>query len=78
MDWGQVFKEFGLPISMLIVFGTSIIKGYLVPGPTHDDVKRQRDRALDMVYELAAVKGEKGESGEKGDRGARGARGLGK
>jgi hypothetical protein len=78
MDWGQVFKEYGLPLSMLLAFGLSIMKGYLVPGPTHDDVKRQRDRALDMVYELAAVKGEKGESGEKGDRGARGARGLGK
>jgi hypothetical protein len=77
MDWVKIFTEFGLPLAMLIVFGTSIIKGYLVPGPTHDDVKRQRDRALDMVYELAAVKGEKGEQGERGEKGTRGARGPG-
>jgi hypothetical protein len=77
MDWGQVFKEFGLPLAMLIAFGTSIQKGWLVPGMTHNDVKAQRDRALDMVYELAAVKGEKGERGEKGEQGTRGARGPG-
>jgi hypothetical protein len=77
MDWGQIFTEFGLPLAMLIAFGTSIQKGWLVPGMTHNDVKAQRDRALDMVYELAAVKGEKGERGEKGEQGTRGARGPG-
>jgi hypothetical protein len=77
MDWVKIFTEFGLPLAMLIAFGTSIQKGWLVPGATHDDVKRQRDRALDMVYELAAVKGEKGEQGERGEKGTRGARGPG-
>jgi hypothetical protein len=72
VDWGQVFKEYGLPLTMLIAFGTSILRGWLVPGPTHEDVKKQRDRALDQVYKLAAIKGERGERGEKGARGERG------
>lgn len=38
---------------MLAMFGFAVIKGYLVPGPTHADVKAQRDRALDLVYEMA-------------------------
>jgi hypothetical protein len=80
INWGQVFNEYGLPISMLILFLTLILRGWLVPGPTHEDVKKQRDRALDQVYMLAEIKaeqGEQGEQGERGKKGSRGARGLG-
>jgi hypothetical protein len=75
MDWGQIFKEYGLPLTMLLAFGLAVIKGYLVPGPTHEDVKKQRDKALDLVYALATSKGEKGEHGEQGNRGQKGQRG---
>lgn len=53
MDWALLLKEFGLPIAMLVGFGFLITKGYLVPGITHQDVIKQRDRALDLVYEMA-------------------------
>ena len=48
-----ILKEYGLPLAMLVGGGWLIVAGKLVPGPTHEDVKRQRDRALDQVYRLA-------------------------
>lgn len=53
MDWALLLKEYGLPVFMLVGFGFLITKGYLVPGITHQDVIKQRDRALDLVYEIA-------------------------
>jgi hypothetical protein len=53
MDWGKIASEYGLPLTMLLVFGASIITGKLVPGPTHEDVKKQRDKALEQVYRMA-------------------------
>lgn len=76
MDWLQAAREYGLPLTMLFLFGMTIITGKLVPGPTHEDVKRQRDKALDLVYEMAnQLKGEPGDKGPRGDRGSRGDRG---
>jgi hypothetical protein len=53
VDWTVILKEYGLPLTMLVLFGLAMIKGVLVPGPTHEDVKKQRDRALDLVYKMA-------------------------
>jgi hypothetical protein len=53
MDWVAILKDFGLPITMLFGFVALIIKGWLVPGITHADVKAQRDRALDLVFRMA-------------------------
>lgn len=75
MDWLAFAKDFGLPITILLGVGWLIVTGRLVPGITHEDVKKQRDRALDQVYKLAAIKGEPGEKGDRGIRGARGHRG---
>lgn len=49
MDWLAIFKEYGLPITMLGAFAWSILKGWLVPGKTHEDVKAQRDRLLNLA-----------------------------
>jgi hypothetical protein len=38
---------------MLLLLVTAITKGWLVPGPVYQDVIKQRDRALDLVYKLA-------------------------
>lgn len=53
MDWTVFLRDYGLPISMLVGMGFLIIKGYLVPGITHQDAIKQRDRALELVYEMA-------------------------
>lgn len=53
MDWAAFLKEYGLPVTILFLFVGAIVKGYLVPGQTHADVKDQRDRALNMVYRMA-------------------------
>lgn len=53
MDWAAFLKDFGLPLTMLFGFVGLIIKGWLVPGITHQDVKAQRDRALDLVFKMA-------------------------
>ena len=44
----------GSPI-VLTVFLVGFIFGWVVPGPTHKDVKAQRDRLLEIV--LTAVQG---------------------
>jgi hypothetical protein len=48
-----LLKEYGLPLAMLAAGGWLTVTGKVVPGPTHEDVKKQRDRALDEVYKLA-------------------------
>lgn len=53
MDWLQAAREYGLPLVILAGFSMAIFKGWLVPGGTHEDVKKQRDRALELVYDLA-------------------------
>jgi hypothetical protein len=53
MDWMKILQEYGLPLTGLILFGVAIIKGWLVPGATHEDVKKQRDRAFELVYKMA-------------------------
>ncbi len=53
MDWAAFLKEYGLPITMLAGFIYLVITGKFVPGKTHDDVKLQRDRALNEVYRWA-------------------------
>jgi hypothetical protein len=53
MDWPALLKDYGLPVFGLLAFGWAIIKGWLVPGVTHADVKAQRDRALDLVFKMA-------------------------
>ena len=65
-------------MGMLAGFGYAIIKGHLVPGPTHTDVKQQRDRALDEVYKLAQGIKNAVETSEEQDRKERLPRGRGR
>ena len=47
--WAGLISSFGFPTATLIVFTAAIVKGWLVAGPTHEDVKKQRDRLLDVT-----------------------------
>lgn len=53
MDWQALIKDYGVPVVALVAFAYAFLKGYVVSGKTHDDVKAQRDRALDLVFKLA-------------------------
>jgi hypothetical protein len=67
VDIVSILERFGLPIAMLFGGAWLTVTGKVVPGPTHEDVKKQRDRALELVYEIAH--GLKQEIGDRADAG---------
>lgn len=50
VDW---LKNNASAVGMLAFLVVGLMKGWLVPGRTHDQVVKERDKAMLMVFELA-------------------------
>jgi hypothetical protein len=55
LNLGQIFAQYGLPLTMLIVVVVAFVRGDVVPGFVYKDALTQRDRALGVAERLSAA-----------------------